>query len=79
LEDAAALITIQDNGVGISEAVQQKIFSPYFTTKSSGTGLGLAMTKKIVEFWNGRIWFETSSTTGTRFFITLPIYKSPSS
>jgi len=69
----AALICIQDNGTGISKEIQEKIFSPYFTTKGSGTGLGLAMTKKIIEFWNGKIWFETTENEGTRFFIELPL------
>ncbi len=66
------LITIADNGTGISEIVSKRIFQPYFTTKSSGTGLGLAMTKKIIEFWQGAIWFETVEGEGTSFFIRLP-------
>ncbi len=72
-EKNKALLTVTDNGNGIDAAVQQKIFSPYFTTKGSGTGLGLAMTKKIIEFWNGRIGFETEEGTGTSFFIELPL------
>lgn len=68
-----ARIVVADNGSGISEAAQHKIFTPYFTTKGSGTGLGLAMTKKIVEFWNGTIWFETDEKAGTRFYIDLPL------
>jgi two-component system, NtrC family, nitrogen regulation sensor histidine kinase NtrY len=66
-------ISIEDNGPGIAEEVKEKIFNPYFTTKGSGTGLGLAMTKKIIEFWKGRIWFETEEGTGTTFFIHLPL------
>lgn len=68
-------ITISDNGNGISEEVAQKIFQPYFTTKSSGTGLGLAMTRKIIEFWKGEIWFESKEGEGTAFFIKLPVLK----
>ncbi len=67
------LIAVQDNGTGISEEVQSRIFKPYFTTKSSGTGLGLAMTKKIIEFWKGAIWFETEEDRGTTFYIRLPL------
>ncbi len=70
-----ATITIADNGIGISPEVAQRIFQPYFTTKSSGTGLGLAMTKKIIEFWKGEIWFETEEGKGTTFFIRLPLLK----
>ncbi len=70
-----ATITIADNGHGISEEVAQRIFQPYFTTKSSGTGLGLAMTKKIIEFWKGEIWFESDEEKGTKFFVKLPLIK----
>ena len=72
-----ALISVRDNGQGIEEEVAERIFQPYFTTKSSGTGLGLAMTKKIIEFWQGQIWFETVEDEGTTFFIRLPIVTSP--
>ncbi|MBC7552851.1 MAG: GHKL domain-containing protein [Taibaiella sp.] len=67
------IIAITDNGHGIDEEVAKRIFQPYFTTKSSGTGLGLAMTRKIIEFWNGQIWFETKPGEGTTFFINLPV------
>ena len=66
-------ISIADNGAGIPDEVIGKLFQPYFTTKSSGTGLGLAMTKKIIEFWKGNIWFETKEGVGTTFFIRLPL------
>jgi two-component system nitrogen regulation sensor histidine kinase NtrY len=72
-EDNNALISITDNGQGISEEVAERIFQPYFTTKTSGTGLGLAMTKKIIEFWQGQIWFNTIEGEGTTFFIRLPV------
>lgn len=69
------IISIQDNGKGISEAMKNKIFSPNFTTKSSGTGLGLAMCKSIAENSNGEIWFETQEGQGTKFFVRLPLQK----
>ena len=72
-EDSHAIISVKDNGAGISKDVIERIFQPYFTTKSSGTGLGLAMTKKIIEFWNGHIWFDTEEGKGTTFYITLPL------
>ena len=68
-----AVIAIADNGTGIDEETAKRIFQPYFTTKSSGTGLGLAMTRKIIEFWKGKIWFETTEGEGTTFFIRLPV------
>lgn len=66
------LIKVQDNGNGIEEELQSKIFTPNFTTKTSGTGLGLAMSKSIVEQAKGRIWFETKAGAGTCFFVELP-------
>ena len=59
LREDRVLIRISDNGEGIPEQMRSKIFIPNFTTKSSGTGLGLAMSKTIVEQAKGQIWFET--------------------
>ncbi|MBX7182435.1 MAG: HAMP domain-containing histidine kinase [Bacteroidia bacterium] len=66
------IIRIQDNGSGIPNEVQEKIFMPNFTTKSSGMGLGLAMAKNIMEQANGQISFETGPNQGTTFQICLP-------
>lgn len=68
-----ALIAFTDNGTGIEGEAVGRIFQPYFTTKTSGTGLGLAMTKKIIEFWKGTIRFETQPGKGTTFYITVPL------
>lgn len=68
-------ISIIDNGKGIPGNQQEKIFSPSFTTKSSGMGLGLAMVKNIVEITGGRIEFESDVNVGTSFYIWLPVYK----
>jgi len=72
-EGDEALIAFSDNGTGIEPDAVGRIFQPYFTTKTSGTGLGLAMTKKIIEFWKGTIRFETLPGKGTTFYITVPI------
>lgn len=66
-------ISIKDQGEGIPEEMQERIFIPNFTTKSSGTGLGLAMCKGIVEQAKGKIWFETEQGTGTTFHVELPL------
>jgi signal transduction histidine kinase len=66
------IIEIKDNGKGISEDEQDKIFTPNFTTKSTGMGLGLAMVKNIIENANGTITFKTAQDVGTSFFIELP-------
>jgi signal transduction histidine kinase len=67
------IISIADNGEGIPDAMKSKIFTPNFTTKTSGTGLGLAMCKSIIEQAQGHIWFETKEGKGTTFFVQLPI------
>jgi two-component system, NtrC family, nitrogen regulation sensor histidine kinase NtrY len=71
-ENGFFLVSIADNGTGISEDVLDKIFVPNFTTKTGGMGLGLAMVKSIVETTNGRIWFETGKDSGTTFYISIP-------
>lgn len=68
--DREVQISISDNGPGIPESIQARIFQPNFTTKSNGNGLGLAISKHIVEGSGGRIEFETSP-KGTTFFIYL--------
>jgi two-component system, NtrC family, nitrogen regulation sensor histidine kinase NtrY len=73
LSDNRVMITVTDNGSGIPEEMQSKIFTPNFTTKTSGTGLGLAMCKGIVEQAGGRIWFETKLDVGTAFYVELPV------
>jgi signal transduction histidine kinase len=66
-------VSIRDNGEGIDPEMQSRIFIPNFTTKSSGTGLGLAMCKSIVEQAKGQIWFETEKGTGTVFHVEIPL------
>ena len=72
LKDTEAIIKVSDNGSGISEEMRDKVFVPNFTTKSSGTGIGLAISKNIIEAVNGQIYFETVVGKGTDFFVKLP-------
>ncbi|MFL0352977.1 PAS domain-containing sensor histidine kinase [Xanthomarina sp. GH4-25] len=66
------IIEITDNGIGITEENNRKIFEPKFTTKSSGMGLGLGMVKNIVETYNGNITFTTQKNKGTTFKVSFP-------
>ncbi len=68
-----ALAEVRDNGSGITEEVRDRIFTPNFTTKSSGMGLGLAMVKRMAEQAGGRVWFESRGEAGTSFFVELPL------
>lgn len=65
-------ISIEDNGIGISEKNKARIFEPKFTTKTSGMGLGLGMVKNIVETYHGTITFSSQLGKGTTFIIIFP-------
>jgi hypothetical protein len=71
--DNKVVITIQDTGPGISPASEEKIFSPFFTTKEKGTGLGLVVVKKLVEDNDGTIDIRSIPEKGTTFIISFPI------
>lgn len=71
--DLFCVITISDTGSGIAEKDRDKIFSPFFTTKSKGNGLGLSETQKIIQAHGGRIDFHSRPLQGTTFNITLPL------
>ena len=66
------VITVADNGIGVSNENLEKIFEPKFTTKTSGMGLGLAMVKKIVETYKGSITFESQENKSTTFKVAFP-------
>jgi nitrogen fixation/metabolism regulation signal transduction histidine kinase len=66
-------LSIRDSGKGISEDSREKIFTPYFTTKESGTGLGLPIVERIINDHGGIIWFNTAEGAGTTFFIDFPL------
>ncbi|MGZ3903418.1 MAG: sensor histidine kinase, partial [Bacteroidia bacterium] len=70
-EGGKYVISVSDNGKGIDDSVKGRIFQPNFSTKSYGTGLGLAMCKRIVEQHGGEIWFESVAGKGTTFYFTL--------
>lgn len=74
--DDAALIAVSDNGTGIPVDLREKLFSPSFTTKTSGMGLGLAIVKNIAENFSGKVWFETELEVGTTFFLEIPLNKT---
>ena len=67
------LISVIDNGEGISKELKNKIFEPKFTTKTSGMGLGLGMVKNLVDSYDGRMSVRSKIDTGTTFSITFPL------
>jgi two-component system sensor histidine kinase HydH len=72
LEKHMVVCTMEDNGEGIAEENISRFFDPYFTTKSDGTGLGLALSAKIVEEHGGSVALESRSGHGTRVMVRLP-------
>ncbi|WP_422447190.1 two-component system sensor histidine kinase NtrB [Thermoanaerobacterium sp. DL9XJH110] len=66
------IVEIKDDGVGIKEGNREKLFKPFFTTKENGTGLGLYITKRIIQNHGGKIRFESKEGEGTTFFVELP-------
>lgn len=71
-KDQKIVIQVVDNGRGIPEQERKKIFTPYFSTKEKGTGIGLAIAKKGIEQAGGSIWFESEVDEGTTFTVILP-------
>ena len=67
------VISCTDNGCGISDDIVNTIFDPFVTYKTNGTGLGLALSKKIIEAHGGTLIVTSSDETGTVFTITLPV------
>lgn len=73
IDNGRLSINLNDNGKGIPEEMRDKIFEPFYTTKSSGTGLGLAVAKKIIELHNGCIELKSTGDNGTIFNIKLEL------
>ena len=71
-EDGHLLISVSDTGVGIPTDKVDRIFDTFFTTKPQGTGMGLAISRSIVESHGGRLWATSNSGRGSTFRFTLP-------
>ncbi len=66
-------VTIEDNGPGIGAEAQKRLFDPFFTTKRSGIGMGLAISRSLMEAHGGELWAELRESPGARFHLTLPL------
>lgn len=73
-----ATIRIRDQGEGIPDEIRARIFDLYFTTKKEGSGIGLAMTYRIVQMHHGQIDVESKSGSGTTFVLRLPVISAGS-
>ena len=79
LQDCQLQFSVSDTGVGLPMDKMDQIFSAFFTTKPQGSGMGLAISRSIVESHGGRLWAAANSGRGATFYFTLPIQVSHSS
>jgi C4-dicarboxylate-specific signal transduction histidine kinase len=66
------LVSVQDSGIGVAPDVMNRLFEPFFTTRSNGMGMGLSISRSIIEAHGGRLWAESDGSTGSVFHFTLP-------
>jgi signal transduction histidine kinase len=76
-QPGAVRIAVSDQGEGIPESIRNHVFDPYFTTKETGSGLGLSVSREVVSHHNGELTFESNG-PGTTFVLCLPARREES-
>ena len=76
LDAGRVQVTVRDTGQGLSPEVQDRLFQPFFTTKAGGMGLGLSVSRSIVESQGGQLWATSNPEGGASFHFSLPIHAS---
>ncbi len=74
-QDSLLLLSLEDNGPGIPEPLQEQIFEPFFTTRANGTGLGLAVVRAVITAHHGTVELDPSYKDGARFVVRLPVQR----
>lgn len=67
-----AHVTVQDSGPGLDPETAKRVFEPFFTTKPTGIGMGLAISRALIEANSGKLWLEPNNQFGATFHFTLP-------
>lgn len=67
-----ALVIVQDNGLGLDKDIVRHIFDPFFTTKPTGIGMGLAISRALIEANGGQLWLDPDIEAGAKLHFTLP-------
>ena len=76
-QDGQLLISVSDTGVGLPAEKADEIFNPFFTTKSQGSGMGLAISRSIIKSHGGRLWATANDGRGATFHFSLPTIPKP--
>jgi len=71
-ENEEILVTVSDTGMGFPPQLAEQIFDPFFTTKPHGTGMGLRISRSIIESHGGRLWAASAPERGATFLLNLP-------
>jgi signal transduction histidine kinase len=75
-DNGSAIVEVHDQGPGIPPEIRDKIFNLYFTTKKAGSGIGLAMTYRVMQLHNGALEFDSIFGEGTSFRLQLPLQET---
>jgi C4-dicarboxylate-specific signal transduction histidine kinase len=76
-EDGQVHVSVHDSGAGVDTGLMARLFEPFFTTRSDGIGMGLPISRSIVEAHGGRLWAESTENQGSVFQFTLPCEGGP--
>lgn len=71
--DAILQVSLRDSGPGIAAEAEANLYTPFFSTKADGMGIGLNISRSIIEFHGGKLWHEPGADCGTVFYLTLPV------
>ena len=67
------IVSVGDSGTGVDEKIIDNLFTPFFTTKEEGMGMGLAISRSIIDSHGGKLWAENNPDHGATFFFTIPV------